>query len=132
VFGADIIAGFPTEDAEMFARSLSLVDDCGLTYLHVFPFSARPGTPAARMPQVDRRAVKERAEALRQAGRVALDAYLASCRGRTLEVLVEDGMQGRTPHFAEITLDGTAPPGSLIAASVTGHGSGRLMGALLS
>ena len=132
VFGADIIAGFPTESADMFANSLSLVDDCGLTFLHVFPFSARPGTPAAKMPQVDRREVKERAGRLREAGMLALDAYLASCRGRKLEVLMEDGNSGRTPHFAEITLDAAAVPGSLIAASVTGHGSGRLMGAMLS
>ncbi len=132
VLGADIIAGFPTESAEMFAQSLSLVDDCGLTFLHVFPFSARPGTPAARMPQLDRREVKDRAERLREAGRAALEGYLASCRGRTLEVLMEEGTQGRTPHFAEIALDSAAPPGSLITASVMGHDSGRLRGALLS
>ena len=78
VFGADIIAGFPTESEAMFARSLDLVDECGLTHLHVFPFSARPGTPAARMPQVDRAVVKERARRLRDKGEAALRAHLAA------------------------------------------------------
>src|SRR5690606_20019459 len=83
VLGADVIAGFPTEDEAMFANSLALVEDCGLTHLHVFPFSPRPGTPAARMPQVDGRAVKERAARLRQAGDAALAAHLAAEQGRT-------------------------------------------------
>src|ERR1019366_3911238 len=76
-FGADIIAGFPTETEVMFARSLDLVDECGLTQLHVFPFSARPGTPAARMPQLDRGIVKERAQRLRETGEAALARHLA-------------------------------------------------------
>jgi threonylcarbamoyladenosine tRNA methylthiotransferase MtaB len=87
VFGADIIAGFPTETEDMFANSMTLIGDCGLTYLHVFPFSPRPGTPAARMPQLDRRQVKERAERLRHTGMAALDRYLESCHGRRIEVL---------------------------------------------
>lgn len=132
VFGADIIAGFPTETEEMFANSLRLVDDCGLTYLHVFPFSARPGTPAARMPQLDRREVKERAERLRHRGGAALDCYLGSCHGRRMEVLMEEGNIGRTPHFAEIALDGPRAAGSLVAATITGHNSGRLTGAVLA
>ena len=76
VFGADIIAGFPTETEAMFARSLDLVDECGLTHLHVFPFSPRPGTPAARMPQVAREIVKERAARLREKGEAALRPHL--------------------------------------------------------
>jgi threonylcarbamoyladenosine tRNA methylthiotransferase MtaB len=130
VFGADIIAGFPTETAEMFGQSLSLVEDCGLTYLHVFPFSARPGTPAARMPQLDRREVKERAERLRHAGKAALDAYLRSCHGRRIEVLTEKGNIGRTPHFAELALDETVATGRLVSATVTGHDGGRLTGTM--
>jgi threonylcarbamoyladenosine tRNA methylthiotransferase MtaB len=132
VFGADIIAGFPTETAEMFANSVRLIDDCGLSFLHVFPFSPRRGTPAARMPQVARPIVKERAERLREAGKAAQTAFLASCRGRRIEVLMEQETGGRTPHFAEITLDRACPPGSLVTAAVTGHERGRLTGAMLS
>jgi threonylcarbamoyladenosine tRNA methylthiotransferase MtaB len=132
VFGADIIAGFPTESEDMFANSATLVDDCGLTFLHVFPFSPRPGTPAARMPQLDRRDVKERAERLRHIGREALDAYLSSCHGRRIEVLMEKDNVGRTPQFAELALDGAAASGRLVSASVTGHAGGRLTGSLFS
>lgn len=132
VFGADLIAGFPTETPEMFANSVNLVDACGLTYLHVFPFSPREGTPAARMPQLDRRDVKERAERLRGAGRVALDSFLASCQGQRIEVLIEEGRIGRTPQFAEIAVDEAVAPGSIVSASVTGFGSGRLVGAVLA
>ena len=132
VFGADIIAGFPTETDAMFANSVSMIDDCGLSFLHVFPFSPRPGTPAARMPQVARPLVKERAERLREAGTTAQNAFLSSCRGRRIEVLMERELGGRTPHFAEITLDRDAEPGSLVTASVTGHERGRLTGAMVS
>ncbi len=132
VFGADIIAGFPTETEEMFANSLRLVEDCSLTFLHVFPFSPRPGTPAARMPQLDRRQVKERAEKLRQVGKGALDAYLSSCKGRRIEVLMEQGNLGRTPQFAEITLSEAVASGRLVAATVTGHEKGRLRGTMQS
>ncbi|WP_088348586.1 MULTISPECIES: tRNA (N(6)-L-threonylcarbamoyladenosine(37)-C(2))-methylthiotransferase MtaB [Rhodomicrobium] len=131
VFGADIIAGFPTESEDMFANSLRMVEECGLTFLHVFPFSPRPGTPAARMPQLDRREVKERAQRLRRVGKSALDAYLQSCRGRSIEVLMEKGNVGRTPQFTEMTLDEPAASGRLIAASVTGYESGRLTGTVL-
>ncbi len=132
VFGADIIAGFPTETEAMFANSVSMIEDCGLSFLHVFPFSPRPGTPAARMPQVARPVVKERAERLRDAGQAAQTAFLSSCQGRRIEVLMEREQGGRTPHFAEIMLDRTAEPGSLVTASVTGHERGRLTGAMLS
>jgi threonylcarbamoyladenosine tRNA methylthiotransferase MtaB len=131
-FGADIIAGFPTETEAMFANSLAMIEDCGLAFLHVFPFSPRPGTPAARMPQVARPVVKERAERLRAAGNRAMERFLASCRGQRIEVLMERADTGRTPHFAEIALDRPAEPGSIVAASVTGHDGGRLKGAALS
>jgi threonylcarbamoyladenosine tRNA methylthiotransferase MtaB len=132
VFGADIIAGFPTETEAMFADSASLVEDCGLTYLHVFPFSPRPGTPAARMPQLDRAEVKARADRLRPIGMAALDAYLKSCHGRRIEILTENGHLGRTPHFAEMKLDAPVASGRLISASVTGHEAGRLTGVMVA
>src|SRR6202140_2324282 len=94
-FGADIIAGFPTESEEMFARSLALVDECDLTFLHVFPFSPRPGTPAARMPQVAGQAIKQRARRLRETGEVALRRRLKSEIGATRNVLIESATQGR-------------------------------------
>jgi threonylcarbamoyladenosine tRNA methylthiotransferase MtaB len=131
-FGADIIAGFPTETEAMFANSERLIDDCGLSFLHVFPFSARPGTPAARMPQLERPVVKERAERLRAAGKQAMDAFLASCRDQRIDVLMERERIGRTPHFAEMIVDRPAVPGSIISAAVTGHERGRLTGAALS
>ena len=130
VFGADIIAGFPTETDGMFDNSMRLVEDCGLTFLHVFPFSPRPGTPAARMPQVERRLVKERSEKLRYAGKAALNTYLASCQGQRIEVLTEQDNIGRTPQFAEVELDGPVASGRLIDASVTGHDAGRLRGTM--
>ena len=99
VFGADLIAGFPTETEAMFADTLSIVDECGLTHLHVFPFSPRPGTPAARMPQLDRALVKERAARLREEGDAALAAHLAAERGAVRRVLVEQGGVGRTEQF---------------------------------
>ncbi len=132
VFGADIIAGFPTESEAMFANSARLVEDCGLTYLHVFPFSPRPGTPAARMPQLDRAEVKERADRLRHIGMAALDAYLKSCHGRRIEILTENGHIGRTPHFAEMELDAPVASGRLVSASVTGHEAGRLTGVMVA
>ncbi len=132
VFGADIIAGFPTELEAMFANSARLVEDCGLTYLHVFPFSPRPGTPAARMPQLDRAEVKERADRLRHIGMAALDAYLKSCHGRRIEILTENGHIGRTPHFAEMELDAPVASGRLVSASVTGHEAGRLTGVMVA
>ena len=97
-FGADIIAGFPTETEEMFSRSLDLVEECGLTFLHVFPYSPRPGTPAARMPQVAGGAIKERAKRLRAAGEAALRQRLEAEIGATRDVLIESDEAG--PHRA--------------------------------
>src|SRR4029079_18604926 len=102
VFGADLIAGFPTETETMFANSLSLVEDCGLIFLHVFPFSPRKGTPAARMPQVAGQGVKERAARLRQRGEAALADHLGQQVGSRVELLAERERLGRTPGFAEV------------------------------
>jgi threonylcarbamoyladenosine tRNA methylthiotransferase MtaB len=132
VFGADLIAGFPTESEEMFANSLGLVEDCGLTFLHVFPFSPRKGTPAARMPQVAGAIVKDRAARLRQCGEAALAAHLDDQVGAQVELLIERERLGRTPGFAEIELDGAAVPGTLVAARVTGSTGRRLRGELLA
>ena len=130
VFGADLIAGFPTETEAMFANSLALIDDCGLTYLHVFPFSARAGTPAERMPQVGSRDIKSRAERLRGRGRRALAEALAGHVGRTTEVLVERNGIGRTPGFAEVRLDRPAP-GKLQRVRITGADATHLAGEVI-
>lgn len=121
VFGADIIAGFPTETEEMFARSLAIVEDCGLTHLHVFPYSPRPGTPAARMPQVARDVVKDRARRLREKGEAALAAHLSGMVGRSFHVLVETRDMGRTEHFTPVRLVGPAEPGAILPVTVTAH-----------
>ncbi len=129
VFGADFIAGFPTEDAAMFENTLRLVEECGLTWLHVFPYSPRPGTPAARMPQDNAHTRKERAARLRAIGDAAVATYLISQIGHTATVLVEKDDLGRTEHFAEIRLGRPYPPGTLIRAVVTGVEGGQLRGA---
>ncbi|MCZ8314234.1 tRNA (N(6)-L-threonylcarbamoyladenosine(37)-C(2))-methylthiotransferase MtaB [Phreatobacter sp.] len=121
VFGADIIAGFPTETEDMFARSLAIVDECGLTHLHVFPFSPRPGTPAARMPQVARDVVKERAKRLRAKGEAALATHLDGMVGRAFSVLAETDRIARTGHFTPVRLAGDVAPGSILTVTVTGH-----------
>jgi threonylcarbamoyladenosine tRNA methylthiotransferase MtaB len=118
VFGADLIAGFPTETEAMFGRSLSIVGECGLTHVHVFPFSSRPGTPASRMPQLDRALVRERAERLRAAGNAAFSGRLAAEQGATRRILVERGGTGRTEHFMPAVIEGT--PGTIVAARITG------------
>ncbi len=132
VFGADLIAGFPTETAAMFEESVRLVDDCGLTFLHVFPFSPRAGTPAARMPQVARGIVKERAARLRAKAQEALAAHLQAQVGHAVELLMERDRVGRTPGFAEVELAGSAPQGSLVSARVTGSDGRRLRGERLA
>ena len=129
VFGADLIAGFPTETEEMFANSERLIDDCSLTYLHVFPFSPRPGTPAARMPAVDRETVKARAARLRAAGQVALDGFLAGQVGRETQILVEKAGLGRTPQFTEVTVpSGAAAESAMLKVRVSGRDGNRLTG----
>jgi threonylcarbamoyladenosine tRNA methylthiotransferase MtaB len=130
VFGADLIAGFPTETEAMFDRSLQLVDDCGLTFLHVFPFSRRPRTPASRMPQVAGPAVKERAARLRRKGGAALAAWLEAQVGRSEQLLMESADLGRTPGFAEVEIDGGvgASSGTLVNVLLTGSDGLRLRG----
>ena len=123
--GADIIAGFPTETEEMFARSQDLVEECGLTFLHVFPYSPRPGTPAARMPQVNGNAIKERAKRLRATGEAALQKRLASEIGATRQVLIESPTQGRTEHFLPVAIAGEVP-GAVRALTIAGHDGARL------
>ena len=125
-FGADIIAGFPTESDEMFARSHDLVDACGLTFLHVFPYSPRPGTPAARMPQVRGDVIRRRAKRLRGAGETALRRRLESEVGCDREVLIESVTQGRTEHFIPVAISG-GTPGAVQAMTVTGHDGERLL-----
>jgi threonylcarbamoyladenosine tRNA methylthiotransferase MtaB len=128
VFGADIIAGFPTETEGMFERSLALVDECDLTFLHVFPYSPRPGTPAARMPQVAGQAIRERAKRLREAGEAAMRRRLAQEIGATREVLIESATQGRTEHFLPVAISGE-PPGSVRRLAISGHDGARLISA---
>jgi threonylcarbamoyladenosine tRNA methylthiotransferase MtaB len=127
-FGADLIAGFPTETRDMFANTLRLVEECGLTFLHVFPYSPRPGTPAARMPQVAKAETKERAARLRETGRVRMQQHLAGCVGRTVDVLMEEGERGRAPFFTEVKVTGMASPGPLVRVSVDGHDGKALLG----
>ena len=129
VFGADIIAGFPTETEAMFARSLDLVDGCGLTQLHVFPFSPRPGTPAARMPQVDRAVVKERARRLREKGEIALRDHLDREVGSHRRVLVESRAIGRTEQFVPVRLAAPLEPGVILDLAIKAHDGRQLLAA---
>ena len=128
-FGADIIAGFPTETEDMFARSLDLVEECGLTQLHVFPFSARPGTPAARMPQVAREIVKERARRLREKGEAALKAHLAREVGARRRVLMESRALGRTEQFTPVRVNAPVEPGALFELTIADHDGRQLLAA---
>ena len=128
-FGADFIAGFPTESEDMFTRSLDLVDACGLTQLHVFPFSARPGTPAARMPQLDRGVVKERARRLRKKGEAALAYYLDGEVGARRRVLTESEALGRTEQFTPVRLNAPIEPGVIIDLDIAAHDGRQLLAA---
>ncbi len=125
-FGADIIAGFPTETEEMFARSQALVDECDLMFLHVFPYSPRPGTPAARMPQVDGRTIRERAKRLRASGEAALQRRLASEVGTVRQVLIESATQGRTEHFVPVAI-ANGIQGAVHTMTIAGHDGERLL-----
>jgi threonylcarbamoyladenosine tRNA methylthiotransferase MtaB len=120
-FGADLIAGFPTETEAMFENTLRLVEECDLAFVHAFPFSPRPGTPAARMPQLDRAVIKERAARLREAGAAALVRHLDRQAGRELDVLMERGGQARAADFTPVRIDSPARPGALVRAKVTSH-----------
>jgi threonylcarbamoyladenosine tRNA methylthiotransferase MtaB len=123
--GADIIAGFPTETEAMFERSQDLIEECGLTFLHVFPYSKRPGTPAARMPQVAGDVIRERAKRLRASGEAALQRRLASEIGSVRQVLIESATQGRTEHFLPVAIAGETP-GAVRALTITGSDAARL------
>jgi threonylcarbamoyladenosine tRNA methylthiotransferase MtaB len=127
VLGADLIAGFPTETEAMFAGSLGLIDDCGLTHLHVFPFSPRPGTPAARMPAVAGAEIKERAHRLRQKGDAALRRHLDSEIGAQRRVLTETPTLGRTEQFTKVRLSASSEPGAIIDVRVMGHDGRQLL-----
>ncbi len=129
VFGADLIAGFPTETEEMFARSLDLVAQCELVHLHVFPFSPRPGTPAARMPQVDRALIKERARRLRERGEAALRAHLQAQVGSRQRVLAEQGTSARTEQFTRVRLAKPMASGRIIDVAISAHDGQQLIAA---
>ena len=126
-FGADIIAGFPTETEAMFNNSLKLLHDCGLTWLHVFPYSARPGTPAARMPQVNGAVIKQRAAQLRLAGQDRISDHLKQQVGRVHSVLMESPRQGRTGQFARVTLNADQLVGRIVAAKISGTINNQLI-----
>ncbi len=128
-FGADLIAGFPTETEEMFQQTMNLVDEAGLSMLHVFPFSARKGTPAARMPQVDKTAAKDRARRLRAKGETAMAARHAGLVGTTQTILVEKNRVGRTECFAPVAFDAEAAPGVFVTTRITGASAKELRAA---
>jgi threonylcarbamoyladenosine tRNA methylthiotransferase MtaB len=129
IFGGDIIAGFPTETEAMFSRSLDLVEECGLTHLHVFPFSPRPGTPAARMPQVRGDTVKDRARRLREQGDAALKRHLNAEVGTARRVLTERGGIARTEQFTPVRLSAPVAPGLILDVGIAGHDGRRLIAA---
>ncbi|MEP2892022.1 tRNA (N(6)-L-threonylcarbamoyladenosine(37)-C(2))-methylthiotransferase MtaB [Tateyamaria sp.] len=126
-FGADIIAGFPTETEEHFQNSLALVKECDLTWLHVFPYSPRPGTPAARMPQVNGKEIKDRAAKLRAAGDAQVIKHQAAQVGRTHNILMENPHMGRTEQFAEVHFDTEQPEGQIVTTQIAGIKDGQLI-----
>ena len=128
VLGADLIAGFPTETDDMFQTTLDTIAACGLTYLHIFPYSARPGTPASRMPQVPGEIVVARAARLRQEGRVRLEAFLRTEVGSVRTVLMERGGTGRTPQFAEVAVNAAPDAGAIMDVRIIGQDGTRLVG----
>ncbi|HTN96896.1 MAG TPA: radical SAM protein, partial [Nordella sp.] len=130
LFGADLIAGFPTETEAMFENSLKIVEECGLTYLHVFPFSPRPGTPAARMPQLPKPVIQERARRLRDKGKERLDTFLGQEVGASRSILIETESSGRTEHFASVKFMQRMNAGAIVRATVTGRGADHLEASL--
>ena len=127
VFGADIIAGFPTETDDMFENTRQTVKDCDLTFLHVFPYSPRPGTPASKMPQVKGDIRKERARILRNLGMSQVEKHLQTLVGKTLPVLMEKDGRGRTPYFSEIKVQGDVQMGMVVNVSVEERGTGHVV-----
>lgn len=132
IFGADLIVGFPTETEANFENSLKLVEECRLTWLHVFPYSSRPGTPSARLPQVHGSHIRNRAARLRAAGTVRVDRYLRDQVGTTQRVLMENAYTGRTGQFAQVDFPEAQPKGRIVAARITGVADRRLTGYPLS
>jgi threonylcarbamoyladenosine tRNA methylthiotransferase MtaB len=131
-FGADLIAGFPTETGPMFANTMALIDEAGLTYLHVFPFSARKGTPAARMPQVTRRVAKERAALLRAKGAERLRIHFESLLGSEQMLHIEEPGRGRTPCYAPVHFAAESPRGDILRVRITGATDSYLRAVALS
>ena len=129
-FGADIIAGFPTETAEHFENSLALVKDCDLTWLHVFPYSPREGTPAARMPQVNGSEIKSRAAQLRALGKAQVEAHLNAQLGQTHHILMESPNMGRTEQFSETVFDTPQIEGNIVTAIISGRAQHQLTASL--
>jgi threonylcarbamoyladenosine tRNA methylthiotransferase MtaB len=129
IFGADFIAGFPTESDAMFENTLNLVEECGLTYLHVFPYSPRPETPAALMPQVMQQKTKERAELLRSIGNKALNKHINNEVGISRSVLIERDGFGRTEYYTPVKVSG-GKPGPIIKVDIVGHSENKLIGSL--
>jgi len=119
IYGADIIAGFPTETEEMFENSLKLIEDCNLTWLHIFPFSPRQGTPAARMPQMNRSIIKERAGRLRACGNIAVQKHLEMQIGIKHKILMENNRMGRTEGFTEVLFSSDKLKGAIVDAIIT-------------
>jgi threonylcarbamoyladenosine tRNA methylthiotransferase MtaB len=129
VFGADLIAGFPTETEDMFRRSLDLIEQCGVTYLHAFPYSPRPGTPAARMPQVAREIVKDRTRRLRRHGEAVLRRHLDAEIGSVRRVLTESHASGHSEYFTPVRFDRAVAPGIIVETRMIGHDGSRLIAA---
>jgi threonylcarbamoyladenosine tRNA methylthiotransferase MtaB len=128
VFGADLIAGFPTETEEMFENSLRIIDECGLTHLHVFPFSSRAGTPAAKMPQLQKPVIKERAARLREKGIHAFHKHMRAQIGTMNNALVEHNGQARIEQFTPIRIEHFHAPGSVVPVRVVGANGRHLIG----
>lgn len=126
VFGADLIAGFPTETEEMFANSLAIIEECDLTHLHVFPYSIREGTPAANMPHIEVKERRARAKRLREAGSLRMQNLLESRVGKFAEILVEKDNTGRCERYLPVKLDSEAAPGALVRARITGRDGDKL------
>ena len=131
VFGADLIAGFPTETEEMFLNSVRLIDECNITFLHVFPFSPRDGTPAARMPQLDREIIKKRAKILRNIGERKITEHYDKLKNKEINLIVESQNQGRSDTFAKVFLDDSFEAGKIIKMLVTGKRQEGLIGNII-
>ncbi len=130
-FGADLIAGFPTETEAMFENTLKLVDECSLSLLHVFPFSPRPETPAARMPQLHGKVISQRAAKLREKGKLVLQHHLSQWQNKTVEILTEKDNIGRTPDFTQVSLNQEVSAGKMISVTIVGHTDTMLLGTII-